>query len=61
MTDEHVVLDGHALADEGVARDLAPQTNLRLLLDLDECSDLCFVADLAPVQVDEPRELDVFP
>ena len=31
----------------------------RILLDFDECADLRVVADLAAVEVDELRELDV--
>ena len=61
MADEDVVLDRHAFTDEGVARNLAPPADLCILLDLDERSDLRFVADLAAVQVDELRELDVLP
>src|SRR5438309_4489262 len=61
MADEDVILDRHAFTDEGVARNLAPPADLRILLDLDERSDLRFVADLAAVQVDELRELDVLP
>ena len=34
--------------------------DFRVLLDLDECADLGFVADLAAVQIDELRQLDVF-
>ena len=58
VTDEDVVLDRHALANEGVARDLAAPSNPRVLLDLNKSADLCFVADLAAVQIDELRKLD---
>src|SRR5207249_7253915 len=61
VANEDVVLDRHAFTDEGVARNLAPPADLRILLDLDEGPDLRFVADLAAVQVDELRELDVLP
>src|SRR2546425_6701390 len=61
VADEDVVLDRHAFTDEGVARNLAPPADLRIFLDLDERPDLRFVADLAAVQVDELRELDVLP
>ena len=61
MADEHVILDGHAFADEGVAGDLAPPANAGILLNLDEGADLGFVADLAAIEIDELRKLDVFP
>src|SRR3989454_11105979 len=61
VANEDVVLDCHAFTDEGVAGNLAPPAHLRILLDLDERPDLRFVADLAAVQVDELRELNVLP
>src|SRR5207245_3052258 len=61
VADEDVVLDRHAFTDESVTRNLAPPADLRILLDLDERPDLRFIADLAAVQVDELRELDVPP
>src|SRR5260370_4073382 len=59
MADEDVILDGDALTDEGVTLDLAAPAHLRIPLDLDERADLRLVADLASVQVDEARELDI--
>src|SRR6266851_1292128 len=59
MPDEHLVFDGHALADEGVALDLAAGADFHALLDLDEGADRRLVADLAAVQVDEGVEADV--
>ena len=59
MADEDVVVDRHALTDERVARNLAPAADCRVLLDFDECANLRLVADLASVQVDETRQLDV--
>ena len=32
----------------------------RVLLDLDKCADLCVVADLATVEIDELRQLNIF-
>src|SRR3989441_2689849 len=61
VADENVVLNRHAFADEGVARNLTPPAGLRILLDLDERPDLRLVADLAAVQVDELRKFDVLP
>ena len=53
VSDEDAGFDGHAFADEGVARDLAALADLRALLDFDEGADLRFVADLAAVEIDE--------
>src|SRR5262249_59221391 len=50
-----------ALADEGVAGDLAAASDRRALLDFDEGADLGLVADLAAVEIDEARQLDVLP
>src|SRR5262245_62098596 len=61
VADEDLVLDRHALADEGVARNLASPAHPRIFLDFDERPDLGFVADLAAVQVDERRELNAGP
>src|SRR5881296_260022 len=59
VADEDVVLDCHAFTDEGVARNLALPADLRIFLDLDERPDLCSVADLAAVEIDELPQLDV--
>ena len=59
MTDEDVVFDRHAFADERVAGDLAVLSDLGVLLNLDKGADLGVVADLAAVEVDELGELDV--
>ena len=61
VADEDIVLDGHAFADEGVAGDLAVPADGGVFLDLDEGADLGVVADRAAVEVDELRELDIFP
>jgi hypothetical protein len=58
VTDEGVILDGHALADERVTGDLAAPPDGRVLLNLDEGADLGFVADRAPVQIDEFTQPD---
>src|SRR4029078_11147717 len=58
MADEDVVFDGHPLADECVAGDLASPADPRVLLYFDECADLRLVADLEAVEVDELRKTD---
>src|SRR5208337_3591245 len=59
MTDEDIVLDGHSLADKGVARDLAPFADLGVFLHLNKCSDLCLVPDFAAIEIDELRQFDI--
>ena len=58
MTNEDVVLNRDAFADERMARDLAAPPDTRILLNLDEGADLGFVADLAAVKIDELRKFD---
>jgi hypothetical protein len=53
VTDEHLVADLDARADEHVARNLAGGSHDRATLDLDERADACPVSDLAAVEVDE--------
>lgn len=53
MTYENVVLDGHALTNEGMARDFAAVAYLGVLLDLDKGTDLCLVSNLTAIKVDE--------
>lgn len=50
---EHLVLDGDAFANEGVAGDLATSADHRVFLDLDEGADTRMVTDSTPVQVHE--------
>ena len=59
MSDEYLGLDGHAFADEGMARDLATSANSRALLNLDKRADLCLVPNFAAIKVDESKDLDV--
>jgi hypothetical protein len=59
VSDEDVVFDDYTFTDERVARDLAPFAYRCVLLDLDKGSDLCFVANLASIKVDELGKLDV--
>src|SRR5213075_2859945 len=60
MAHEHVILDGHALAHERMAGNLAAAPDFGPLLDLDERADLRVVPDFAPVEVGEGEDLDVF-
>ena len=57
MTDEHAILDKHALADEAIARYLTIGADLGVLLDFDERTDLCVLADTTAVEVDEGLNL----
>jgi hypothetical protein len=58
MSDEHLVLDGHALADETMRRYFAARTNSSAHLDFDEGTNPGLVANRAAVQVDEIRMKD---
>src|SRR5881227_1981867 len=59
VADEDFVLDADALADEGVARNLAARAYARALLDFDEGADARLVADAAAVEVDEAVDSNV--
>jgi hypothetical protein len=58
VADEDLVLDVDPLTDEGVRRNLAARSDRRVLLDLDERTDLRLIADRAAVEVDEVRMKD---
>jgi len=60
VADEDAVLNRDALADERVAGDLAATSDGGALLDLDERSKAAFVADDAPIQIEELAESDAF-
>jgi hypothetical protein len=53
MPDKDIILDGYTLADERVRRDLTLASDRGIFLDLDECSNFRFVANSAPVKVDQ--------
>src|SRR5712691_527896 len=59
MTDKDLVLDGHAFADEGVTRDLDVASDFSIPLDFHKRADLCIVADVATVEVDESMNLNI--
>ena len=61
VSDEDVVFDLDAFADEGVARDLAIRAHTGIFLNLDEGPDLGVVPDRATVEIDELGQLDAFP
>src|SRR5690606_27598159 len=58
-TDEYVVLDGDALADETVRRDLASLADRGTTLYFHECADSALVADRTPIEVDQLRVKDL--
>jgi hypothetical protein len=53
VADEHLVFDGHALADEAVRGDLAALADDGVLLDFDERADLRVGPDRASVEIHE--------
>src|ERR1700733_3293910 len=59
VADENVVLNDYAFTNKCVAGDFAALADASILLDLHECANLGFIADFAPIQVDELGELDV--
>ena len=65
VTDEDLVFNGHAFADEGVAGNLAVASDRDAFLNLDERADPGAVPDLTTVEIDEvvnvyvATELDV--
>ena len=61
MPDEDFVLDRHAFTDEGMTRYLAPFADLGILLNLNKGADFAVIANLTAIEIDEIRELDVFP
>ena len=61
MSDEDVVLDVHAFANEGVTGDFATLADRCVFLDFDKCADLGLVADFAAVNVDKPENFTSFP
>ena len=60
MTHEDLILDRHALADKGVAGDLAAGADHRVFLDFHEGANARFVADPAAVKINEAVDRDVF-
>ena len=53
MADKDVVFNGDAFTDKGVTGNLAAPADAGILLNLNERSNLRFIADLASVEVDE--------
>ena len=53
VTDKNIVFDDDSFTDERMARNLAPASHGRIFLDLDERTDLGFIADFATIQIDE--------
>lgn len=61
MTDEDVVADVNALADEGMGGNLAAAPDGGATLNLHETADFRVVADAAAVKIDEIEPADVAP
>ena len=59
VSDENFGFDCDALADEGVAANLAMASNLRSLLNFYEGANLCPIADFAAVKVYEGENLHI--
>jgi hypothetical protein len=59
VTDEHVVFDRDAFADERMTRDLAAPPDDRVPLNLDKRPDSRIVPDRAAVKIDESGKADV--
>jgi hypothetical protein len=61
VPDEYFRFEGYALADECVTGNFATRADRRPFLNLYERSDPGFVADLAPVKVNESVDTDITP
>ena len=59
MSDENLIFNRDAFADEGMAGYLAVPSDPGVFLYLDKRADLGVIANLAAVEVDELREFDV--
>lgn len=59
VADEHLVLDGHALANEGVAGNFDRAAEPGILLNLDERADFGIIADLAAIEIYESEDSNV--
>jgi hypothetical protein len=51
VPDENVVLQSHSFADESMAGDLTPVSDLGSFLNLNERPDLHVITDLTPIEV----------
>src|SRR5882762_677761 len=60
VPDEDVVFDLHALANKGVAGNLAASADTGILLDFHEGPNFRFISDFAAVQINELGELSKF-
>lgn len=59
VADEHLVLDGHALANEGVAGNFDRAAEADILLNFDERADFGIIADLAAIEIYESEDSNV--
>src|SRR5581483_9558496 len=55
----NIIFDGHALANERMAGNLAVGTDRCILLDFDKCADLRVVSYRASIKINEFGKLDV--
>jgi hypothetical protein len=55
VSDKDPILNNDTFANKSVTRNLAAFAYAGILLDFYECADLCFISDLASVQIDEVR------
>ena len=61
VTDKDIILDGHTLADKGMALDFAILTNFSSLLDLDERTNLRIVSNVTPIEIHKIVNFDALP
>jgi len=61
VPNENAFFNGDAFANECVAGDFAPRPDTCAFLDFNERTDLRFIADLAPVEIDESANANIAP
>src|SRR3954447_1753116 len=61
VPNENAFFNNHAFANECVAGDFAPRPDTRAFLDFNERTDFRFIADLAPVKINESADLNIAP
>jgi len=59
VADEDIIFDGDPFANKSVGRDLAPVAYKSVLLNLDEGSNLSFIAHRAAIEIDQIRLEDL--
>ena len=61
VPNENALFNGDAFANECVAGDFAPRPDTRAFLDFNERTDFGFIADLAPVKINESADPYIAP